>query len=49
MVFENSLAAAAQIVMDMEQKWEKKFHLFNIQKLIPTLLSQLDIFLKMSE
>lgn len=24
MVFENSLAAAAQIVMDMEQKQEKK-------------------------
>lgn len=23
MVFENSLAAAAQIVMDIEQKWKK--------------------------
>lgn len=45
----NSLAAAAQIVMDKEQKWWKKSHPFNVQKLIPILLPHLDIFLMFSD
>lgn len=48
MVFENSLAAAAQIIMDTEQKWEKIPSIY-CTKVIPILIPQLDIFLMISD
>jgi len=47
-IFENNLAAAAQIVTDIEQKWEEILSI-KCTKVIPILIPHLEIFLMISD